>query len=203
MTSNQKNVTVFVTTAVMLSAGLAIVQQGIGSGAEELHLLLRVSGRISLLIFLLVFVARPMSQLITWRLGHVLLGNRRYIGIAFAASHTVHLVQILWLSQSVPEETFDLLTIFVGGGGFILLYLMLITSFDRPARAIGPVVWQRLHRLGLYWIGFIFAIDFFVKPFSQPSVLPYLPFSVLVLLAISIRVAAWRARQRSVEPSAV
>ena len=76
------------------------------------------------------------------------------------------------------------------------MYLMLLTSFDRPARALGPVAWTRLHKLGLYWIGFIFAVDFFVKPFSQPSVLPYMPFSILVFLAIAIRIAAWRAQRR-------
>lgn len=192
MRSDRKNFSVFTATAITLLLGLAILESMIGSGAEELHLLLRITGRISLLIFLLVFIARPLHQLRVSPASKVLLKHRRSIGIAFASSHTVHLALIFWLAESVPEESFDLVTILVGGGGFVLMYLMLITSFDGPARAIGPIAWHRLHRTGLYWIGFIFAVDFFVKPWSQPSILPYLPFSILVFLAISVRVAAWR-----------
>lgn len=196
MSSNTRNVVVFAATSLVLLSALALLEALIGSGADELHLLLRVSGRTSLLIFLLVFVARPLHQLRVAPSSQILLKNRRYFGIAFASSHTVHLGMILWLVQTVPEESFDLVTVVVGGGGYILLYLMLLTSFDRPARALGPVAWRRLHKLGLYWIGFIFAVDFFVKPFSQPSILPYVPFSVLAFLAFAIRVAAWRAQRR-------
>jgi DMSO/TMAO reductase YedYZ heme-binding membrane subunit len=163
-----------------------------GTGADGLHAMLRESGRISALIFLLVFVARPAHQLVGKSWSRRLLENRRYIGISFAAAHTVHLYVILWLWRTVPEEVFAWVTIIVGGTGFLLMYLMLITSFDVPAKAIGSKAWRRLHKTGLYWIGFIFAFDFFALPAEELLSAHYLPYSIAMAIAIALRLAAWK-----------
>ena len=169
MRSNQKNLTVFGAVAAAVAGLMYAIALTKGTDASGLHVMLRISGRISTLIFLVVFVARPQYQLLTKSWTRSLLQNRRYVGISFAAAHTVHLFVILWLWRSVPDEVFAIQTIIVGGAGFILMYLMLITSFDAAAKAIGPKAWRRLHKTGLYWIGFIFAVDFFGLPIDDEA----------------------------------
>ncbi len=72
-----------------------------------------------------------------------MLKNRRYFGIVFAGSHTVHLALIIKFALdpiNLPP------TLLIGGTAYALLQLMLITSFNAPAAAVGPVAWRRLHR---------------------------------------------------------
>jgi DMSO/TMAO reductase YedYZ heme-binding membrane subunit len=192
LSSNLKNITVFVVVTAVVASLMYAIALDEGTDGTALHTMLRASGRLSTLIFLLVFITRPLHQLIAKPWSRRLLQNRRSIGISFAAAHSVHLSLILWLWQSVPDEVFSMVTIVIGGGGFVLMYLMLITSFDAAAKALGPKAWRRLHKTGLYWIGFIFAYDFFDLPIATILSPQYLPYSIAILLAVAIRLAAWK-----------
>jgi hypothetical protein len=56
---------------------------------------IRLSGRISTLLFITAFLARPLFLFRQTSLSRWLVKNRRYIGVSFASSHTMHLLQIL------------------------------------------------------------------------------------------------------------
>jgi sulfoxide reductase heme-binding subunit YedZ len=71
-----------------------------GLSEESLRLSLRETARISVAIFLLVFIASSFHQLSRSRISKWLMINRRYLGISFGASHLIHLALIVWLIYS-------------------------------------------------------------------------------------------------------
>ncbi len=159
-----------------------------GTDQETVTLTLRLTAFSSLLIFLLLFIARPLRQLLDSPLTRTLKENRRYFGIALAGSHTVHLVLIVIyvFGEGVPFQT-----LFIGGVAYAFLYLMLITSFDAPAAAIGAVAWRRLHKAGLYWIGGTFTFTLSKNFIANPSSRVHQIIVASILVAISVRVIAY------------
>ena len=190
MTSNQRNWTVLFSTMLAVSAVVITIFDKNGISEATVSLTLRLTAWTSFLCLLLVFVARPLRQLLKSPLTGKLFKNRRYVGIAMAGSHTVHLILIVWFFTSVSESGPTPQVLVFGGVGYVLLYLMLLTSFDRPAAAIGPTAWRRLHKTGLYWMGSVFAITFVSKFFAQPDNLTYQVSTLLILSTAAIRMAA-------------
>jgi hypothetical protein len=92
-----------------------------------------------------------------------------------------------------PDIVFPPATLVFGGATYAMTYLMFITSFDGPTRAIGPRAWKRLHLTGLVMIGVVFAAPRSVAELTDPE---YLKFGIPVLLAIALRVAA-RVQRRA------
>ena len=194
MTSAQKNWTVLLSTMLAASAVVLTIFDKNGTDEATVVLTLRLTAFASFLIYLLVFVARPLRQLLDSRLTRALKDNRRYFGIAFAGSHTVHLMLIVnyVLGPGVPFQT-----LFIGGVAYSFLYLMLITSFDAPAAAIGPVVWRRLHKAGLYWIGGTFTFTLGNNFIANPDSLVHQIVVAIILAAISVRVIAFLKGERT------
>lgn len=198
MTTNLKNVLVLfgvgLTAAVASYAWLHFA----GFNDENLLILLRLTARAAFMIYLVVFVARPLRQLFATQATRWLLRERRSLGIAFAAIHTVHLGLIACRFGSNPELEYSVSGGFVGGIAYLLLYLMLITSFDAPARAIGPQAWRRLHKTGLYVIGFVFVATLLPDPGQPILTTERLWFTVLTAGAVFIRMTAWLAAKEKI-----
>jgi DMSO/TMAO reductase YedYZ heme-binding membrane subunit len=110
---------------------------------------------------------------------------------------TAHLVLIVWLWFFVIREPIPILLLVGGGGAYAMLLLMLITSFDSTARALGPRNWRRLHKVGLYWIGAVFANTIVPDVVREPQNPFYLLTALLMLAAIAVRVLAWYRRRRA------
>ncbi len=194
MTSAQKNWTVLLSTMLVASAVVLTTFDKNGTDEATVVLTLRLTAFSSFLIYLLLFVARPLRQLLDSRLTRALKDNRRYFGIALAGSHTVHLMLIVnyVLGPGVPFQT-----LFIGGVAYSFLYLMLITSFDAPAAAIGPVAWRRLHKAELYWIGGTFTFTLGNNFIAKPDSVVHQVVVAIILAAISVRVIAFLKRERS------
>ena len=179
----RKSLTVF-GIIVFLSGGFVLSYLYVaGTDADQLNLMLRFSAWTALLIYLLIFVARPLSQLVKSAFSTRLLRNRRYFGVALAAVMTIHLVLLL----IVNEQAFKI------GGAIVyaLLFLMLLTSFDGAAAKIGPGNWRVLHKAGLYALGIGYA-SAIGREFLQAPLDPvYLVLTILMLAAIAIRVTAF------------
>ena len=201
MVSKSSRKTLAVFSAALLAAGLpALYQvQHAGAEAENLQFILRVTARFALLIYLVVFVARPLRQLWPVPTTSKLLRKRRLIGVAFAGIMTVHLAFIGWLWIFVIAKPLPPLSLIGGGGAYLLMLLMLITSFDGPARALGPKNWRRLHKTGLYWIGIVFANTIIPDVVKDPTDPYYLGLTLLILAAIALRVLA-HFKRTSVAP---
>ena len=150
MTSNQRN------TAVLLgsSGGLAVLAAGWfalrGLDVESIDLWLRLTARIAFILLLVVFVARPLQQLLRTPGTAKLLRNRRLVGIAFAGVHLLHFGLLVVKHYVVPDfnlvELANPFAVLV----YAVILAMLVTSWNAPARAIGTKPWKVLHKVGLY-----------------------------------------------------
>ena len=84
-----------------------------------------------------------------------------------------------------------------GIGAFVLIYLMFITSFDIPRKAIGPKAWKTLHRVGLVWFAYIFGRPGSFRKLVDPEYLAnYLRFGIPLAFALIIRITAWQQSRR-------
>ena len=184
---------------VSLPLALGCVLYLENAGADDAHLvsLLTLTARIAFMIYLLIFVARPLRQLMPNDLTKWLLSERRSLGIAFAAVHTVHLGLIF--TRHDIESLLDrpLIGTAVGATAYLLMYLMLLTSFDAPARRLGPKNWRRLHKTGLYFIGFVFFATLLPEPGQAVYTFDRAWLYALTGIAVFIRLTAWFAARRN------
>jgi len=134
----------------------AIVVSG-GITPEALHVLLRATARTSLALFLAVFVAAPLQQIRPSGVARWLVANRRYLGVSFATSHTFHLAAIIALTRA-SEDGPHLVTLVLGGLGYLFILAMAATSFDVTAAWLGARRWKRLHTTGVYYLWLVFAL---------------------------------------------
>jgi DMSO/TMAO reductase YedYZ heme-binding membrane subunit len=157
----------------------------------------RASARTSLLLFGASFVASSWWGL--WRdsTGRWLLKNRRYLGLAFAASHTVHLAGILALIRLHHMEV-SAVTLVVGGLGYLVIAAMAATSSDAAVKALGPGTWKRLHGFGARYLWLVFFLT--LLPDGPPRVIETVMLLLVVALA-GLRLTARRARERRPPPA--
>jgi sulfoxide reductase heme-binding subunit YedZ len=195
MTSNQRNWEVFFAAAGVTTIFSAAYLFFAGVNDESIRFLLRLSARIAFLVLLVIFVARPLQQLLATPATARLLKNRRLLGVAFAGIHTAHLALILYRADQVPDGNFSALDNLPGIVTYLVIYLMLISSFDAPARAIGRKAWKILHKVGLYFVFGVFL------QMQLPRSLDNLAeanwwFIAVIAVAIVIRLAAFFAKRR-------
>src|SRR5215813_14322972 len=105
----------------------------------------RLTARVSAIIFFFVFTASSWHRLSPGEWSASLLKNRRRLGVTFAYSHTIHLccfIAFFWLSGGRPL----LSTVIIGGGAYVAMYAMALTSNDRAVKKLGAKNWKRLHK---------------------------------------------------------
>ena len=145
-----------------------------------LRLAVRVTARTSLVLFLAVFLASALQarwpgSVTTW-----LRRNRRYVGLAFAISHGLHLLAILALRRDFPETFAHVpwVTVVLGGFGFVVVAVLAATSSDAAVRWLGERRWAGVHRFGVYYLWTIFAVTY-----ARTS----LPLAAALVLALVLR----------------
>lgn len=176
-----------------LTGGLAALWLAGGElDDERIRASMRYSAQFAFALYLVVLVARPLQQLLRKDWTATLLRNRRLVGVSFVAVMSAHLGLIVFYFSSQPDLEFGLPAL--GASAYAIFYLMLITSFDRPRKALGPKAWKMLHRTGLVVAGFVFGLPSSLEDLSDPDYLKYgIPFAIAIL----IRTTAWlRSRQR-------
>ena len=193
MTSNLKNVTVFGTVLAAYSLPTWFYLQQHGWSEDSLGVTLRVSARLALLIYLVIFVARPLRDLAVNSLSKSLLRNRRLIGISFAAIMTAHLYLLITLN-GFPAANAGMIV-------YSFIFLMLITSFNRPTAMLGPKRWRILHKTGLYVIGIALAQAQFTRILMGVGEPVHYALAALILIAIGIRLAAWHQKRQTRQPA--
>ena len=196
LSSNNKNIAVFVLTALLLGLPATILVLQDQTAERNLLIVLRSLGRISFLVFLLIAVSRPLRELVRSPFTKTLLRNRRYVGIVLAASMTVHLGFIVWRFAFVRGENLELTAYLTGGLFYSMLYLMLITSFNRPAAALGPIRWRALHKTGFWTLAIFFAFTFrndVLKVVEEPL---YFSLALLAVVAVAIRAMTFVKRRK-------
>lgn len=184
--------------AILASVAAAIaITPDVGEAAGRA---VRLTARTSVALFLAAFIASALFRLwpnvwTRWQ-----RQNRRYLGVAFAVSHGVHLAAIFWLKHVQPGEfarEVNAITWIGGGLAYVFIAAMTATSFDRTAEMIGPRAWKILHTVGSYYIWLIFANSYIGRALAMPE---YIPAAAIVVLALGLRIAAYVARPRAQQP---
>lgn len=198
--SAARNWVVFLSVILFSLGAAAVWLSTTGAVDDNIRVTLRHSVQLAYVLLLVVLLARPLQLLLKKPWTAKLLRNRRLVGVAFAGAMTAHLALIFFRYNTVPELELSLSGSWLGVSAYALIYLMFITSFNGPAKAIGPKAWKILHRTGLLVSISIFAVP---RTLAEISELDYLKLGIPMLIVLLIRLAAWRqSSQRGKQRSA-
>jgi methionine sulfoxide reductase heme-binding subunit len=161
---------------------------------DDIRLLIRITARSSMLLFLLAFTASAMATLWPSARSRWVRRHRRQIGLMFFGSHVLHATAIGALAVWAAPELFAQLTPLpsrvLGGAGYVALILMAATSNDRAVAWLGRARWQQLHTWGTHLIWLVFAMACLKRIPMQPV---YAVPLVVLLMAMGLR---WLARRQ-------
>ena len=175
--------------SVVVTAAVVATLATHGTAEAGVRAVIRTTATTSLLLFLFTFIASPLNALLTSRETKWLLANRRYLGVAFAASQLVHLAFIFVLATSYRWSFWGKLswTTLIGGSlGYLFIVAMTVTSFDGPTKALGRKAWRVLHTSGVYLLWAIFTFSYLGGGVARPR---YAMNVILLVLALMLRVA--------------
>ncbi|MBX7059550.1 MAG: hypothetical protein K1X75_15915 [Leptospirales bacterium] len=188
-------------TVLVLEGGALLLWLYLSEWNElTLRQALRGTARISLLLFLPVFIAGPWRRRQANSLNGWLLKERRYLGLSFAVSHGIHLCTILLITASIYDWDLlkaNTLVTYIGGGlTYLFILLLALTSNNAAYRSLGSRNWKILHSIGIYLIFLIFLVSYGPKAILKA---PWKSGPEIVLLAaLALRLAdAWRRRKRA------
>jgi methionine sulfoxide reductase heme-binding subunit len=180
--------------ALAIGMMIAAILATFGARERGVQLVIRSTAQTSFVLFITAFVASALLKLWPSGAARWLRANRRYIGVSFAVSHICHGVAIITLAvltSGASLEESGMSAIVGGSVVYVIILAMAATSFDRTARWLGQRAWKRLHTTGIYVLWVVFALAY--VPRAINSIL-YLPFALVVIAAMALRVAA-RTRQ--------
>ena len=168
---------------ILILGSISFYYFAIFEGALELafQAMLHWTGRLSLVLFLCIYLASPFARL-KLNLGRSLVRNRRTLGISIGVSHILHLFCLnMYLNlpgSEMPSQVFQIFGLF----GVVVLALMVITSNDFSVRLLGRF-WKLLHSLGLMYLWLTFTMIYAPEAVYTKEVLPVTVTSVLILAA--------------------
>ncbi|WP_460418921.1 hypothetical protein [Pseudomonas sp. microsymbiont 2] len=171
-------------------------------GADGLRGAIRATARSSFALFLLTFLASTLAALLPSAFSRQLIRERRYLGLAFAFSHTVHGGLIALYATRFPELFWagrTALANLPGSVGYLFIALLTLTSFKAPMRLLGPRLWKGLHSTGTWVLAAVFCLSFYKRlPLGGGYPLAF----ALMFAAITLKLVAKQAlRLRRATPS--
>jgi len=155
----------------------------------------RYTARLSFLLFLLPFLASSLGYWVHNEFTRALRLHRRSLGLGFAFAHFVHLTALISFFV-VSGEKVEMATLIGGGLGYVFVALLALTSNDAAVRRLGRG-WIWLHRIGVYYIWFIFAFTYFTRlpmPVTPEPRWIYVTLFALAVAALAFRLATGFAR---------
>jgi hypothetical protein len=199
MTHKHDPARVWMIGALAGALALAVaVLAGYGTGLEGIGQAVRYTARWSFLFFWLSYVGGAMATMF----GPAFAGlarRARALGLAFATALQVHIGLVVWLGVVIGQIPLQ-------GGIFLFFlaalfctYLLVLLSFGIGTRKLGRL-WRPLLFLGTTYILIAFGRDFVLGALYLDVrhwllFVEYVPFAMLTLIAIPLRLAAF-LRQR-------
>ncbi|POG11255.1 hypothetical protein BGP84_16490 [Pseudomonas putida] len=172
-------------------------------GADGLRSAIRATARSSFALFLLAFLASTLVTFLPGSGSRRVLRERRYLGLAFAFSHTVHGLLIYRYAQQFPELFWAGRTVtssLPGSIGYLFLLLLTLTSFKAPMRLLGGRAWKALHSSGMWVLAGVFCLSFYKRiPMGGWYPLAF----ALIFSAITFKLTAKLAQQQRRTASAL
>lgn len=155
---------------------------------------IRWTGRTSVVLFALVYVARPLVQLWPAPAAKALLARRKWLGLGLATSHGLHLIGIVWLA-SLDLDAFLAargVDSIISTVTFVALGAMAVTSIEAVKRAMAARTWKRLHWSGLQLAWIVFTSSYAPAVTAHPL---YAVATALLVGVAGVRIAAWLRRR--------
>lgn len=167
-------------------------------GADGLRSAIRATARSSFALFLLTFLASSLAILVPAEATRRLVRERRYLGLAFAFSHTVHGVLIYQYAEQFPALFWAGRTVtssLPGSFGYVFILLLTLTSFKPPMRLLGSLAWKRLHSTGTWVIALVFCLSFYKRiPMGTWYVLAFSTLFAAIALKLIAKLAVHTRR---------
>jgi len=123
-------------TSGLTVAGIAVIILIRQTDLVGVRSVIAMSARTSLLLFCLAFSASSVHRVWPGRWSRWQLRNRRYLGLSFAASHTIHIAALIVFGVVAPAIYATVGTWTNGmlaGLAYVFLLAMAATSFDGAA----------------------------------------------------------------------
>ena len=163
-----------------------------GNTLEGWGLAARWTARVGFPIFLAAYLASSLVKLAPAPWSRALMRDRRWWGLGFAASHTVHFVALV-VATSLNPEPRTIASLIPGGIAYVFIVLMALTSSNTAMRALGRN-WKRLHATGIHVIWLIYTLAY-AKRIPVPETRAIgITMTTLALAALTLRLAAHRKR---------
>ena len=159
----------------------------------------RFTARLAFLYFMLTFVTSALNFFINGSVTSYLKTHRRYFGISFALTHSIHLVALSWfiyVSGEIPETS----TLVGGGITYVFIWLLWLTSNEYSVRKLGARAWKALHKTGIYLIWLIFSFVYFGRVAFQEELASYHILFVMCMFGYSLRLLHyWRLKVKNLQ----
>ena len=165
-----------------------------GANERGTDIALQLTGRLAFLFFWPAYSAGALTELFG-PLFQPLKRRSRAFGLSFAAVLTVHLALIGWLCVIGATPSRRLFTFF--GIAAFFTALLTLYSFDSLRERLGRKGWWFLRVIGLNYIAYAFAVDFWRSPLlgDMKQVAGYLPFAILSVAGPLARLSAFLRRK--------
>jgi hypothetical protein len=175
-----------------------------GTGPIGIGQAVRYTARWSFLFFWLSYTGGALATLF----GPVFAGlarQARALGLAFAAALQVHLGLVIWLGVVIGQIPLHGRILWFFLVALFGTYVLVLLSFGVGARSLGRL-WRPVLLLATTYILIAFGRDFLLDGVAQLTqhrvsfVVEYVPFALLSLIAIPLRLAAVLRRRSELLP---
>jgi hypothetical protein len=166
-----------------------------GTNEHSLRHLISWTAKMSVICFSLAFGISSVFHFFKNDVTALIFNYRPHLGLAFAVFHTFHLVFLILLQQYFhPVFNLAKTTSLIGGGmAYILMYMMVFTTFVKGKNMMRPGAWRTLHLVGGYWILLVFIRSYFRQVIYEDS--GYILF-ILVSLVLVFRTLRFFFREK-------
>jgi sulfoxide reductase heme-binding subunit YedZ len=155
-----------------------------GRGSNTILALIHGAARMSFCLFTTVFIAAPLRHFFPSTLTLWLYKRKRAFGLAFALSHAIFAIAVIWLLSSFPEtfgERVPAIRLVSGLMGFVMIAAMALTSFGNVARFVGVFWWRIIHGVSLYSLALAFIANYARQVVMDGKIFFFLPLLVSIL----------------------
>jgi hypothetical protein len=161
-----------------------------GTGDKGTGIALRLTGRLSFLLFWPAYAGTAMAALFGPRFG-ILARHRRDFGLAYASAQLVHVGLVAHLVSISGRPTVESIMPFFAVG-VVWTYVLALSSWERLSNLFSPSLWRVLRNSGLEYVALVFFADLVLLPIRAHTNRPfeYLPFSILIIMGPILRMAA-------------
>ena len=145
------------------------------------------SARIAFAYFLIAYGIGIIYKIFKVSFFSFLRSERRYIGLGFCLAHTIHLISLVYYLIFIDFFPGWLLIVF-GGLGYILMYVMAVTSHDRMVEKLRLPLWKKIHSFGINYLAIIFAYVYLIRVLSKEMIMISSLFLLLIVSLMILRV---------------